>query len=64
MDSSEGELQRLRLWQRAYGAKQPTPEHRRAMGQALARYFRTVRIRRGRGGGDGPIEPIGPIEPV
>ena len=64
MDSSEGELQRLRLWQRAYGVQQPDPERRRAMGLALARYFRTLRIMRGGRAGTGPVEPIEPVEPV
>ena len=57
------ELQRLRLWQRAYGDTQPTAQRRTNMGLALARYFRALRFRRGEVG-DGPLDPVTPVSPV
>lgn len=55
MNGLEGKLQRLRLWLSAYGGNQ-SDERRRRMGEAMARYLKTVGF--GRGSGDGPIEPI------
>jgi hypothetical protein len=63
VNGPEGELQRLRLWQRAYGDNQPTPERRRKMGEAIARYLRALRYRRG-DAGDGPVGAVDPVDPV
>lgn len=56
------EIQRLRLLLRAYGDTQPSPEQRRAIGLAIARYLRAQR--RPAQSGAGPVRRIDPIEPT